>query len=87
MRLDIKHPLPTRHRLAPCLSWGPGPTQVKPLLLAVEAKSARVASQVRDVLEKSRALQARHFKQLSDRIDVIKKGGTVGVSPHKSAEG
>ncbi|KAG2498961.1 hypothetical protein HYH03_003150 [Edaphochlamys debaryana] len=48
--------------------------KVKPLVAAVESRSARVAGQVRDVLDKSKGLQARYAKQLSDRIDLVKKG-------------
>ncbi|KAG2439265.1 hypothetical protein HXX76_004626 [Chlamydomonas incerta] len=61
--------------------------KVKPLLAAVESRSARVAGQVREVLERAKALQARHAKQLSDRIDLVKKGSTMGEVSRKLAPG
>ncbi|KAG2437203.1 hypothetical protein HXX76_005866 [Chlamydomonas incerta] len=61
--------------------------KVKPLLVAVESRSARVAGQVREVLERAKALQARHAKQLSDRVDLVKKGSTMGEVSRKLAPG
>ncbi|GIL70757.1 hypothetical protein Vretimale_3842 [Volvox reticuliferus] len=59
--------------------------KVKPLLAAVESRSVRVGSQVRDVLEKARLLQSRYFKQLADRIDLIKKGTGLSEISRKLA--
>ncbi|KAG2453544.1 hypothetical protein HYH02_001763 [Chlamydomonas schloesseri] len=61
--------------------------KVKPLLAAVESRSARVAAQVREVLERSKALQGRVAKQLADRADLVKKGGSMGEIARKLAPG
>ncbi|EFJ50952.1 hypothetical protein VOLCADRAFT_103748 [Volvox carteri f. nagariensis] len=61
--------------------------KVKPLLLAVESRSVRVAAQVRDVLEKTRSLQGRYYKQLADRIDLVKKGTGMSEVSRKLAPG
>ncbi|KXZ52725.1 hypothetical protein GPECTOR_8g119 [Gonium pectorale] len=59
--------------------------RVKPLLAAVESRSARVAGQVRDVLERSRGLQARVGKLLAERVEMVKKGAAVSEINRKLA--
>ncbi|PNW75344.1 hypothetical protein CHLRE_12g523300v5 [Chlamydomonas reinhardtii] len=61
--------------------------KVKPLLAAVESRSARVAGQVREVLDKSKALQARYGRQLAERVELVKKGSTMGEISRKLAPG
>mmetsp|Transcript_5675 Transcript_5675/g.12553 ORF Transcript_5675/g.12553 Transcript_5675/m.12553 type:complete len:602 (+) Transcript_5675:38-1843(+) len=49
-------------------------TKLKPLIVTVEAGSAKIAASLAAVLEKGKALQARYLKQLSERLDLAKKG-------------
>ncbi|PNH06279.1 hypothetical protein TSOC_007366 [Tetrabaena socialis] len=60
---------------------------VKPLLAAVESRSAREAGRVREVLEKARAQQGRYTRQLSDRIEAVKKGGSMSEITRKLSPG
>ncbi|KXZ52728.1 hypothetical protein GPECTOR_8g121 [Gonium pectorale] len=58
---------------------------VKTLLAAVESRFARVAGQVRDVLERSCGLQARVAKLLAERVEMVKKGAAVSEINRKLA--
>ncbi|PNW75348.1 hypothetical protein CHLRE_12g523340v5 [Chlamydomonas reinhardtii] len=49
--------------------------------------SSRVAGQVREVLDKSKALQARYGRQLAERVELVKKGSTMGEISRKLAPG
>ncbi|PNW75347.1 hypothetical protein CHLRE_12g523340v5 [Chlamydomonas reinhardtii] len=42
---------------------------------------------VREVLDKSKALQARYGRQLAERVELVKKGSTMGEISRKLAPG